>query len=298
MTACIEYPNGHKEIASPRGKPAPAFHDPAPPYQLLRRSTSYRESGFIVEEVSLESMTVRVWQPEGSGPFPAILLLPGIWGDRIMNGFAEELVRKGFVCLQISSQGYLTGLRNRSSIGLDSIAGLIRLQVLEAGRLVDWLSEQPSVDPKRIGLLGISLGAIIGTLLAESNGRIEAASYLLGGGNLPEIMASPQGYVKGRIRQRIMLEKGWSPEEFKREAVAALKSVDPLTYAGRLDSKRILMVNGRFDKVIPYPNARELWEALGQPNWIVLPAGHYTASFFDGYLRYRVGRHFMEQFHR
>jgi fermentation-respiration switch protein FrsA (DUF1100 family) len=135
----------------------------------------------------------------------------------------------------------------------------------------------------------------VGSLLTESNDQITAAAYLLGGGNLPEILAAPQGYVKGRIRSRIMLHNGWSTEEFKKEAVTALKSVDPLTYAGRLDAKRILMVNGRFDQVIPYPNARELWEALGEPVWIVLPVGHYTASFFNRYVRYRVAGHFMAE---
>jgi len=294
MTACMEYPNRHGAPSVVRTKPILALQDPAPPYEVIQRTTFHQADGHTVEEIYLGSITVRYWQPQGSGPFPAILLLPGIWGDRIISGFAQELVEKGFVCLQFSSQRYLTGLRSAAA-RLDTLAELIRLQVLEGAQLVEWLSRQPAVDPKRIGLLGISLGAIIGTLLTEANSRIEAAAYLLGGGNLPEIMVSPQGYVKGRIRDRIMLENGWSAEEFKQEAITALEPVDPLTYAGRLDSGRILMVNGRFDKVIPYSNARELWEALGQPDWIVLPAGHYTASFFDRYIRYRVARHFIEQ---
>jgi dienelactone hydrolase len=261
---------------------------------VSQRVIFQQEEHYKVEEVDLGSLNVRYWKPEGEGPFPAILLLPGIWGDRIMAGFAEALVAKGFVCLQLNSQRYLAGLRTAAA-RLDTLAELIRLQVGEGAQLVDWLSRQPSVDPKRIGLLGISLGAIVGSLLTESNDQITAAAYLLGGGNLPEILAAPQGYVKGRIRSRIMLHNGWTTEEFKKEAVTALKSVDPLTYAGRLDAKRILMVNGRFDQVIPYPNARELWEALGEPVWIVLPAGHYTASFFDRYIRYRVAGHFTAQ---
>jgi pimeloyl-ACP methyl ester carboxylesterase len=293
MTACVEYPNRQREIPAVSAKPILSLQNPAPPYQVIQRTIFHQDDGYSVEELYLESITVRYWQPEGSGPFPAILLLPGIWGDRVINGFARELAQKGFVCLQFSSQRYLTGLRSAAA-RLDTLAELIRLQVLEAAQLVEWLSRQPTVNSKRIGVLGISLGAIIGTLLTEAHPQIEAAAYLLGGGNLPEIMISPQGYVKGRIRDRIMLENGWSAEEFKQEAITALKPVDPLTYAGRLDAERILMVNGRFDKVIPYSNAKELWEALGQPDWIILPAGHYTASFFDRYIRYRVARHFLE----
>jgi dienelactone hydrolase len=294
MTSCIEYPDRHKETVGPKRWPALVLQNASLPYEVTQRVISQQDDRYRVEEVDLGSITVRYWKPEESGPFPALLLLPGIWGDRIMTGFAEALVQKGFVCVQMSSQRYLSGLRSAAA-RLDTLAELIRSQVMEADKLVEWLSRQPSVDPAEIGVLGISLGAIVGSLLTESNDRIKAAAYLLGGGNLPEIMASPQGYVKGRIRNRIMVQNGWTTEEFKKEAVTALKSVDPLTYAGRLDSGRILMVNGRFDGVIPYPNARELWEALGQPTWIVLPAGHYTASFFDRYIRYRVARHFLAQ---
>lgn len=294
MAGCIEHPNRQTEPAGPRNKPTLALQDPAARYEIVQRLASYRNGGHLIEEIDLGPLTVRVWRPEGEGPFPAVLLLPGIWGDRVISGFARELVERGFVCLQFSSQRYLAGLRT-SPARLDTLAELIRLQVLEAARLVDWLSRLPSVDPKRIGVLGISLGAIVGTLLTEADDRVAAAAYLLGGGNLAEIIASPQGYVKGRIRRRIMIENGYDEEEFKKEAIVALRPIDPLTYAGRLDSRRILMVNARFDRVIPYSTARELWEALGEPDWIVLPAGHYTASFFDRYVRGRVARHFQAQ---
>ncbi|GEM_PF-1265476 len=296
MAACIEYPNTNKAPAGPRKTPSLSLTETALPDEVTWRAVSDQNNGgVLVDEVSFGSLTVRLWKPEGNGPFPAVLLLPSIWGDRTLEGFAQELVKKGFVCLQMSSQRYFMKLRSLSSMTLDSIAASIQLQVLESAKLVDWLAQQPAVDPERIGVLGISLGAIVASLLTESKERIEAAAYLLGGGNLPEIMISPQGYVKSRIRRRIMQEEGLTEAQFKEEAITALKPVDPLTYAGRLASKRILMVNGRFDRVIPYPNARELWEALGEPDWIVLPAGHYTASLFNGYLRYRVAQHFLAQ---
>jgi dipeptidyl aminopeptidase/acylaminoacyl peptidase len=174
------------------------------------------------------------------------------------------------------------------------LADTIKLQVTEAKQLLHWLSAQPSVDPDRIGILGMSIGAIIASLLAESDDHIQAAAYILGGGNLSEIMASPQGYVKRRVREKIMTQNGMTPEEFQKAAAETLKPVDPLTFAGRLEPERIFMVNGRFDDVIPYKNAKELWNALGQPDWLVIPTGHYTASFFMPYIRHRISEHFIQ----
>lgn len=266
----------------------------ASPSVSRARTVLVKEEAYLIEETQLDSFSVRLWRPRGQGARPAVLLLPAIWGNRVIERFAQHLVSKGFACLQFSSQGYLDRLRGQSRMKIDSLAEMIRRHVIETGQAFQWLSMQPEIDPDRIGILGISIGAIIATLFAETDGHIQAASYLLGGGNLPDIMVAPKGYVKGRLRKRIMSENGMSEAEFKHEAIRAFKPVDPLTYAGRIDPDRILMVNGRLDQVIPYRNAKQLWNALGQPDWVVLPAGHYTASFFIRYIRYRVSKHFVE----
>ena len=261
----------------------------------FNKSTLLKEDSYQIERINFNTHLSNYWRPLEEGKRPAILLLPAIWGDRYLEGFARKLVNNGFICLQMSSSRYLKRLRDVGSKGLDSLAEVIRYQLTEADQTLNWLIKQEEVDPDRIGVLGISIGAIIASLLTEQNENIEAAAYLLGGGNLPEIMVAPQGYVKKRLREQIMTSQGLTLEAFKREAIKSLTPVDPLQYAGRLDPNRIFMVNGRFDHVIPYENAKELWEALGQPTWLVLPAGHYSASFFLSYIRHRVKKHFVEQ---
>ena len=295
MTACVEYPYDPETAQNIPARAEPLLIDNIPPIPVIARSELEQERTYRLEEIRFPSFSVAYWQPAGAGPHPAILLLPAIWGDRYMNRFARDLVEKGFICVQLPSHRYLDRVRQLHEIELSSLAETIRQQVMETEQLLGWLSTQPSVDPNRIGILGASIGAIIASLLTESDNRIQASAYLLGGGNLSEVMAAPQGYVKKRVRQRIMSQNGMTDEEFQKEAALTLKAVDPLTYAGRLDPSRIFMVNGRFDEVIPYKNAKEFWNALGRPDWLVIPAGHYTASFFLRYIRYRVSQHFIQQ---
>ncbi len=292
VSGCIEYTHTPHLILPKEAsalEPLKRNATIAPPStrdEILEKET-YR-----VEALAFEDFGARLWRPKGEGPHPAVLLLPGIWGDRIMVEFAEDLVSKGYVCLQLGSHRYLERLRSKGKMSTEVLAEMIKLQVVETGKAFHWLSTQPEIDAERIGILGVSIGAIIATLFSETDGNIKAASYLLGGGNLPDIMAAPKGYVKRRLRQRIMTENGLTEAEFKEEALRTLQPVDPLNFTGRIDPARILMVNGRFDQVIPYRNAKELWQALGEPNLVVLPAGHYTASFFMPYVRYKVAKHF------
>ena len=55
---------------------------------------------------------------------------------------------------------------------------------------------------------------------------------------------------------------------------------DPLTYAQGLRGKRVLMIAGRVDEVIPPRSAQDLWKEAGQPEIIWYDCGHYSAVGF------------------
>ncbi|HSG05722.1 MAG TPA: hypothetical protein VLB09_04945, partial [Nitrospiria bacterium] len=260
------------EAESPRinhKSPGLIRFEPVPPLSEIRRSILVSEPGYTVEQILFPEFSAKYWKPSGNRRAPAVLLLPAIWGDRTVERFAEALALEGFACLQLSSRRYLERIRSMEPMSLEGLAENIHLQAAEAKQVMDWFSAQKDVDADRLGLLGISFGAIVGGLLTEADERIGSSVLLLGGGNLPEILAAPQGYVKRRLREEIMTENGMTEEEFSAAAAAAMRGVDPLTYAGRLDSRRVFMINGRYDRVIPLKNAREYWEAMGRPQWLV-----------------------------
>ena len=62
--ACIEYPNSHRETPGVRTRPILSLQNPGPDYQVIQKTVFHRDDGYIVEEVHLGAMTVRVWKPE------------------------------------------------------------------------------------------------------------------------------------------------------------------------------------------------------------------------------------------
>jgi fermentation-respiration switch protein FrsA (DUF1100 family) len=52
---------------------------------------------------------------------------------------------------------------------------------------------------------------------------------------------------------------------------------DPLTHAQRLVGKRVLMIAGKVDEVVPPASAKALWITAGRPSITWYDCGHYSA---------------------
>ena len=60
---------------------------------------------------------------------------------------------------------------------------------------------------------------------------------------------------------------------------------DPLTYAGYLKERPVLMINARWDRYIPRETAIEFWQACGKPLIEWIPTGHATIWFWYPVIR-------------
>ena len=96
-----------------------------------------------------------LWTPApGSGPRPAVVYCNGLDSSKELlywSRLPEALARRGVSTLCVDQPGSGEALR---------LQGLPVDPHSEswASRAVDWLEQQPAVDPKRIGMTGISLG--------------------------------------------------------------------------------------------------------------------------------------------
>ena len=230
--------------------------------------------------------------------WPAIVLLPITSGDYITENLARYFVDKGFIVLRFPSRNEL-GIFSDENKDLTHFRQVLRDDVLNVRRGLRWLKDHPDVDSKRIGMMGISLGAILTSLMIEIDPDIQAAVLFLGGGNLPEIFRTskerPIAGYRERHFQKKLAKNNPTDEEWKQfleEAKHDLGKVDPLRYPSLLTPARILMVNGFFDAVIKRSYTKELWNHLGEPNLIYLPAGHYGSVLFFHYARYKSLKHF------
>jgi len=102
-------------------------------------------------------------KPQGDGPFPAVVLMHGCGGTerntphqtvwRGLSRHAALLNEHGYVTLIVDSFGS-RGITD----GCQSGAKYYPLQASDAHAAFDYLAAQPSVDNKRIGFVGLSLG--------------------------------------------------------------------------------------------------------------------------------------------
>ena len=229
------------------------------------------------------------YRPKGQGPFPGVVILPITRGDYYTQNFAVYLAERGYACLRFESTKNFT---DDSYKTLESAERRLRHYVIDVRRGIDWLSTQKEVDPHRLGIMGISLGAIVASVVMEADSRIQAGVFLLGGADLAGIIDTSEENSLIKFRQRVMTHEGLGEQKFRDAAARMLKPVDPLSYAQRLNPHKILMINGYFDRVIRREYVKAFWEASGHPDLVFIPTGHYSAGFLVAYARAKMAAHF------
>ncbi len=211
---------------------------------------------------------------------PVVLVLP-------MSGGGYGLERH--FAAYYANRGYSAVIVHRDKLSkeqqaIENLDPMIHRMILDHRRVIDWLETQPEVDARKVGLFGISMGGIKGAMLAPLEGRIGAAVLGLAGGDLPHILAHSTESGVTRRREEFLKAHSLSPEQAEAELRKILKR-DPLLYAPYVDPKRVLLVLARYDTVVPIAKGFELKERMGNPETIVIPAGHYSAVLSIPYIK-------------
>jgi len=222
---------------------------------------------------------------------PAVVVLHILGGD-------FDLAR--LFCLTISEQGASAlflkmpyyGPRRQEGVARrmispdprETVEGMTQA-VLDIRRAFAWLESRDDVDPRQLGVFGISLGGITGALVATSEPRIANACLLLAGGDIGRV-AWESGELDD-VREQ-WTARGGTKEEF----LAAMREIDPTRYGANAKGKRILMLNASDDEVIPRACTESLWHAFGEPDIHWYEGGHYSVARHIGNAMARVGSFF------
>ena len=215
--------------------------------------------------------------PDGPGPHAAVLVLPVMAAPNIEieRRFIERFRADGLAVLWLempyqfqrrphpsmpSGQVFLARTAKR-------LAFNFRQSCLDARRALDWLSRRPELDRARIGVFGISLGALVGSAVYSVDATPSHGVFLLGGADFPSLVVG-SSMTGGFVRKA-----GIRPEDVRK----AWKGIDPLDYRASNKGKKALLINVRRDTVIPAVNARKLQDAFPDARQVWLPLGHYTA---------------------
>lgn len=216
------------------------------------------------------------FRPLGAEKRPAVIVLHILAGDFALSRYiAARLADRGVAAMFVKMPYY--GERrppgvSRAMLSVDVERSLNSLKqgVCDVRRAAAWLACQNEVDANRLGVTGISLGGIISALSVAIDPAINRGVFLLAGGGLADIFyAMPEA-----ARLREMWEMAGKS---KADLVELTRPIDPLTYAERLVGKRVLMMAGNSDEVVPPSCARALWMKAGRPPIRWLDCGHYSA---------------------
>jgi dipeptidyl aminopeptidase/acylaminoacyl peptidase len=120
-------------------------------------------------------------EPSGPGPFPAILLLHGAGGNVVfwLEKFGPMLSRIGVACYAVHYFDRTgTDFADTDTI-LDGHHFPLWLKTISDA--LAYISARPCIDPNRIALLGVSLGAFLSLATATTAKNIRAVAEISGG---------------------------------------------------------------------------------------------------------------------
>jgi uncharacterized protein len=241
----------------------------------VRSQPVQNRQGFKLERLSYAGETGRrvpaLFVPSVDGePGPCILYQLGVGvPPEAALVVAGALANQGIGTFSIDTRAGRGG--GRVLRDPDLFAGFLRETTVDLRRALDVMEGLGSCDPERIGYIGVSLGGILGSLLAGADDRVKAPIFIVAGGDWRRILSGDNPVLPGIERQ---------PERF-RNALSALEPFDPARWLPHVSPRPVLVINGTLDNVIPVSAARVLRRAAGDPHRLVYyEGGHddYAAS--------------------
>lgn len=218
-------------------------------------------------------------------PSNFVIILPGAGytrekGKKIISKF-KFLIKNNFGLILYNPPEY-----SIFSLYDNDFFNYIKINVEEVRGIIDEMSK----DGKSLSIIGMSLGGIIGLLTAAVEEKINKSVILVSGGNLEII--TWDGLLRFKFKKdcprkacrnmhrvyKKLLKKKMYEEILNLPRRCFL--YDPLTYKEFLKEKKILMINGIFDFIVPPFCAIEMKKKMKNIHLYWAPSTHLSFAFF------------------
>ncbi len=210
-------------------------------------------------EVGLPYRSVRIPTANGKTLFgwfvPAPAGVRGAAGVAVMHGWggnAEDMLPFAVLLHRADCAVLLLDARNHGSSDGDGFSSLPRFaEDLEHG--LDWLGAQPGVDPKRLALLGHSVGAAAALLVASR--RQEPAAV---------VSISAFAHPVDLMRRQMSLHHvpywpvGWVVLRYIEHSIGARFDAIAPCHSIRAVACPVLLVHGEADELVPPSDVRRI----------------------------------------
>jgi len=211
---------------------------------------------------------------------PAIAMFHGFTGNkteahRLFVQAARNLCNAGFIVLRFDFRG------SGDSEG-DFEDMTVPGEVSDAERSIDFLIDQPQVDEERIGVIGLSLGGRVASILASKDRRIKSVVLLSPAlGALKERFTSPirdEALRRLRSGEAVKVSNGWY---LKKSFFDTLDKPVPLKVMSKIKAP-ILIVHGDNDQVVSIETSKKGYEIVknlnGKNELYAVKGGDHTFS--------------------
>lgn len=222
------------------------------------------------------------FEREAKKIFPGVILCHGFSGNKAESHFiftrlARNLTRANIVCFRFDFMG-----SGDSSGYFEDMT--LETEIQDAENALKYLIKQPFIDKRRIGILGLSMGAIPATIIAS---RYQLKSLCLW-----SPVAFPCEIEKKILTRKIkrrLLEKGeaYLTEaglRIGREFIESLKKTDPLTLAKNFGG-HAFVIHSKDDTVINSYHSLSYYHAFHHlaktKKMIILQKGGHTFVMED-----------------
>lgn len=217
-----------------------------------------------------------------------IVVLPIQGGDyEVSTHFAEAFAAMGYHALRFERRAEWL-VAERPLEAMTALLQRYRQDVRDG--MTEWLARPGG--PERLGLFGVSMGAGVGAGVAGVDSRIDASVLCLGGSGLARVLMETADTEIRAYRDALAARLGQDLPTLSETLHAALSPLDPEHDGRGMNPATTLFVTARFDRVVRWREGLALWDAIGRPQRVILPCGHYSAAVFVPWIRWLARRWF------
>ena len=233
--------------------------------------------GYTVRNVRLEfgpeskgTMRVRVYIPDGDGPFPVLI-------NSSLQGWAASLIRRGYISAGYAGNDAMDDAAALASLYPEYDFALLPRRAWAAGLVVDYLATLPHVDMPHIAIFGYSRDGKMAAMAAAFDTRITAviAGSTGVGGVLPWRASGERGFGEGIESTTRSFPTWFAPQLRFFSGREDRLPVDGNLLAAMVAPRSILMEWGNNDQVSntwgneqTYYSALKVYKLLGVPDRI------------------------------
>lgn len=209
------------------------------------------------------NIKAKAFIPAGANA-PVVLMLPALGGmNQLDESMGETFCKNNIAAILITTT--LTGLDSDTLVPVSDHDHTHRrvASALKGAMIV--IKSLPQINSAKIGLFGVSLGGILGSVAYGVIPEISAATFLVNGGDVPFILAySDQGSIV-KLRNLRMQEQGFKTQQEYEMYLRANLTIDPLHFTKLIDPQTIKLFLSKTDKSVPSEKQIEYYNALGAP---------------------------------